>query len=66
MGKKKYSLFQSKVNGLYIQLFAYLDEALSALAVGDGSGGLLASEDLDRLLGILSISHFLLKWVDID
>merc|ERR1719170_83328 len=34
-----------------------LDEALSPLAVGHGSGGLLATEGLDRLYGLLLVSH---------
>ena len=35
----------------------HLDQALSPLAVSHGSGGLLATEGLDRLYGLLLVSH---------
>ena len=34
-----------------------LDETLAPLGVGHGGGGLLATEGLDRLYGLLLVSH---------
>ena len=61
LAKQKHGLHQLELESLGLHLLQGaaidLQETLAPLAVGHGGGGLLAAEHLDRLDGLLLVSH---------
>ena len=61
LAEKKHRLEELELERLGLDLLKRaaidLDETLAPLGVGHGGGGLLATEGLDRLYGLLLISH---------